>query len=156
MSVHYNNKKLIPAPFVSFRNEMQLAGDAEPIGNLFTFTVRGKCVADKGSPNSSGTFHTTSGYPSDETLTHDEHLASLLNKQKALQELFSEDGHSFEIQPWDGSAPIKCNPRIKSVEFAEGLWYNTFDYVIIMEADVVYLNDNPIGNTSNNYVLSGS
>ena len=44
-------------------------------------------------------------------------LKAILRKQEAIRILFSEDGHNFEIQPWDGGPSSKCNPRIQSIEF---------------------------------------
>ena len=140
MPVYYDSKKLIPAPFVSIRKEYNTTDDGKPIGTTFLLTVKGKITADKGSPNSSGVFWTTSGYPSDETIDADSRLKSIIRKQEAIRGLFATDGRSFEVQSNDGSAPLKCNPRIKGLEFTDGQWFNVCDYTITLEADIVYIN----------------
>lgn len=138
MPIYYNSKALIPAPLVDIVKNYQRNASGEVIGCTFSLTVIGTCLPDKGSPNSTGVFHTTSGYPADEAIVADSKMASLLRKQDAIRELFSEHGHSFEIQPLDGSQPIKCNPRIISINFPNGQWFSRCEYTITMEADVLY------------------
>lgn len=135
MPIYYDEKKIIPAPFCSINKEYQRAGDGQKIGSTFRITVTGKMLPDMGSPTSSGTFWTTSNYPPDEIHTEEEKMKSLLHKQEALRGLFAVDGRSFEIQPWDGSSPIKCRPRVVSVNFPEGQWFHVGDYTIELEAD---------------------
>lgn len=136
MPVIYDGKKIIPAPFMSIRKDTLAAGNGmERLGGTISIVLKGKLTVAKGSPNSEGTFWTASDYPPDEVITNDERLASILAKQAALRGLFSTDGKTFEVQPYDGSQPTKFNPRIKSVEFAEGNWVETCDYTVTMEAD---------------------
>ncbi len=141
----YNGSRIIPAPFVNVNKAYQKSGDGELVGSLFTLTLTGNIVAFKGSPDSAGVFYTGSFYPPDarleptnlESVDDDARLAAILRKEEAIRQLFSEEGHSLEFQSFDGSAPMKCNPRIVSVTFAEGIWYNTASYTIVCEADVV-------------------
>lgn len=139
--ISYGGNRLIPAPFVSITKEYQRTGNGEIVGTLFNITLNGTIVSYKGSPTSSGTFHTTSGYPDDEIVSNDARLAAIERKQDAIRELFSQDGLSLEIQSADGSQPIKFNPRIGSVNFAEGLWFTRCEYTISLEADVMYPQD---------------
>jgi hypothetical protein len=148
MSIHYNSKKIIPAPLVSITKDFEKSGDGQKQGSSYTLTVQGTIVAFKGSPDSAGTFWTTSGYPDDETIATDSRLASILNKQAAILDLFSEDGHSFEIQPWDGSSPTKCNPEVISVVFPEGTWHDTCPYTITLKAPRLMGPLNPDGEDS--------
>lgn len=141
----YNSKKIIPAPFVEIAQEYVETPDGKKIASLFTISLSGTIVASKGSPNSSGVFWTLSDYPPDEVLTADQKFASILRKQEALQKLFAEEGKTLEIQPWDGSPPVKCNPRIKRVSFSEGNWTEVCQFRVEMEADVLYLGDEQIG-----------
>ncbi len=131
----YNNKKIIPAPLVSIDKTYDRTDDGTILGSTFNIVVTGKLVAWAGSPNSTGVFHTISGYPANEVIEYESRLQSILKKQAALRDLFSEDGLAFEIQSLDGSQATKFYPRILSISFAEGLWYNTCDYTIVMEAD---------------------
>lgn len=136
--VSYNSKKLIPAGFLSISKEYLEADDGTKIGSVFNINYLGKTLAYKGSPMSDGTFWDQSGYPPDETPDANQHLRNLLRKQEAIRDLFSTDGHSFEVQSDDGSTPMKFNPRVKSVNFSDGLWYNIYDYNIQLEADLIY------------------
>lgn len=138
MPIYYNSKSIIPGPLVDINKNYQRNASGEVIGTTFSITLTGTILPDKGSPSSTGVFHTTSGYPADESIANDSKMASLIRKQDALRELFSEDGHSLEIQPWDGSQPIKCNPRVISINFPAGGWAVRCEYTITLEADVLY------------------
>jgi len=142
MPVQYDSKKIIPAPLVEITKNYQRSEDGSKIGALFNLTVTGKLIGYMGSPDSSGNFWTTSGYPPNETIAHDNRLTSIIKKQEALRELFSEDGRWFEIQPLDGTQPMKCLPRVLNLTFPQGVWVDTCDYTITLEADKLY-----IGNT---------
>lgn len=145
MPTIYDSNKIIPSPLMSINKVYQTSQDGTKLGSLFEIKLVGKITAFKGSPDSNGTFWTAADYPPDETLTQDERLKAILKKQEALRKLFSDEGKLLEIQPWDGSAPIKCNPRVKSIEFSEAIWFEVCDYVITLEADLIYGPINPDG-----------
>lgn len=147
MPVLYNGKKLIPAPLIDIKRELQKTGDGTTVGVLYTLTVQGTVVAYKGSPDSNGTFWTTSGYPNDETIVSDSRLTSILKKQEAIKLLFATDGYWFEIQPWDGSASTKCKPRILDIAFANGIWFDTMQYTITMQTDELFINGSATSDT---------
>ncbi len=158
MPVQYDSKKIIPAPFVSISKEYQTTEDGRMIGAVYVLTVKGELVAYKGSPSSAGVFWTASGYPSDETLSANTELKAILIKQDAIRRLFSAHGKSFEIQPLDGSAPLKCNPRIRNITFPEGNWFVKSEFTITLEADELLLNGTPIEQTefANMYISKAS
>lgn len=149
MPVQYNSKKIIPTPLVSVEKNYERTGDNHKIGSKFTIIVKGS-VTCNGSPNSQGEFYTGSGYPPSTFQDDAEILTSVTQRQKFLQaktqairQLFAQDGLSFEVQPWDGSAPMKCYPRVQNISFSEGIWYDKIDYTITLEADEMYgLNTN--------------
>ncbi len=136
----YDGKRLIPAPFVTINKDYQATGDGEKVGSLFRIIVAGTIVAFKGSPNTSRVFHTSSGFPADEVVNADARLAAIIRKQEAIRELFSTDGLQFEVQSADGSQPMRCNPRVLSIEFPDELWFNTSTYTVVLEADVLTVN----------------
>lgn len=136
---------MIPAPQVGFKKIYNTTEDGTPIGATWQITVRGILSAYKGSPNSSGTFWTVSGYPPDEVIGPDSRLGAILRKQEGIRKLFSTQGLSFEIQPYDGSPSVKFNPRIKEIDFPEGKWVEVCPYEIQMEADVIYVNGGALG-----------
>jgi hypothetical protein len=150
MPVLYDSKKLTPAPFVNIQKTYQTSEDGTKVGAVFNITVQGKLTAYKGSPQGgtlSGTgwggpdnrFWTAAGYPPDEVLTQDQRLKSIIRKQESIRKLFSTPGLSFEVQPWDGSAPFKFNPRVKNITFSSALWVEICDYTIELEADILYI-----------------
>lgn len=143
--VSYDGKKLIPAPLVNITKEYQKTGDGENVGSIFRISLAGNLVSFRGSPASSGAggaswngqFWIDSNQPPDENLANINQFKSIIRKQEAIRELFSIEGKSLEIQPCDGSAPIKCNPRITDVNFPEGQWVERVPYTVSCEADVV-------------------
>lgn len=151
--VKYNSKYLIPAPLVNISQQYYKNGDVI-IGNTYSLTLTGKFVADMGSPTSSGTWHTGVGYPIDEVIGHDGKLASIIGKQQAVRELFSQQGKLLSIEPLDGSTPMTCNPRVISVEIPEGQWFNTADYTINLEADKISCAVTPTGEAIFDYYLN--
>ena len=127
--------RLIPAPFVTITKEYSKSGSGEIIGKVYRLTLNGTIVAYMGSPKSDGSFHTTSGYPANENIAADSRLASIQRKQEAIRYLFSAEGQKLEIQSADGSASVKCYPRVIDINFPEGLWYEKCEYTINLECD---------------------
>lgn len=150
MPVIYDSKKIIPGPFARISKEYQTLDDGGLVGSLYSIILTGTLIADRGSPATDGTFWTSSGYPSDEVIAVDGKLGAILKKQEALRKLFSVQGKTLEIQSEDGSAPMKCNPRVKRIDFQEGgqgrlSWVEKCDYTITLEADSIYINGAVIG-----------
>lgn len=144
--VSYNTKRLIPAPFVEFTKTYQTTDDGEKVGSIWNIAMNGKAISYMGSPNSSGVFWTLGGFPSDEIIDENHRLGSILRKQEAIRDLFSEDGYQLEFQSEAAdSAPMKCNPRINEINFVRDLWWNYVEYNIQAEADVLYINGLPYG-----------
>lgn len=141
----YNGNRLIPAPLVNLTKTYNRTQDNRPIGTSFRIVLTGTTVAYMGSPDSAGAFWTLPGYPSDETITNPSRLRAIIRKIEAIRELFSIDGYQLEIQSGDGSQPMKCNPRVIDINFAEGLWYDRVNYTITLEADIVYINGTALG-----------
>lgn len=151
VTVAYDNKQLIPAPFITIKPVFQRSGDGSKRTAVWSIQLKGKLTADRGSPDPSidngdddpvlSTFWTSSGYPpgpnSSDTVA-DKRVARLRDKMAALTKLFKQDGLWFEITPGDSSDPIRFQPRIGEIDFADGMWFNYVDYLIPMEAEVVW------------------
>jgi hypothetical protein len=143
MPVIYRGFKIIPAPPISIQKTYQRAGDGRKVGTLFNLSIKGTIVPYKGSPivavgtsndvefDTGGTFD----YPADATLTLNDRQNAIRVKQEALRELFSVDGELFEITPWNGQPGMICHPRVKDINFPEGLWVERCDYTIELETD---------------------
>lgn len=150
--VIYDEKRIIPAPpSVTIQKRILRSGDGIKIGSIFDITVRGTLVAYKGSPDSDGSFWTSSNYPPDETINDSERLAAVLRKQEALRRLFANEGRLFEIQSADGSTPLKFYPRLQDIQFQEGIWYDRCDYVITMEADKIEGHSSIVGDGEDDF-----
>lgn len=146
---NYNSKRLIPAPQVQFSKSYFTSDDGTKIGSAWSIQISGTIVAFKGSPTSAGVFHAVSGFPADETVAENQRLGSILRKQQAIRDLFSEDGHSLEWQSEDGTSPIKCNPRVTAIEFQQGIWYDRCEYTISLTAPTLYSSGLPVGEDAN-------
>lgn len=139
MSVAYGSSKIIPAPFCRIQKILQKNAAQEWIGSIYQITLTGKLFAYKGSPKSDKTFWTAAGYPPDEVIGATDTFAAILRKQEALRILFAIEGQTLIIQPDDGNPPITCNPRVVSISFPEGGWYQVCNYEIVLETDVLYI-----------------
>ena len=136
------------------------------IGSTFRISLNGTLTSHMGSPivNSTGdrSLHNGAGYPSDTDTssggddggswdfgstptsgsseeTDNEHFKSILLKQMALRELFSNDGGKMTIST-PTYKPFVCYPRVMSIDFDDGGigdrgWNRTVDYTIQLETD---------------------
>lgn len=140
MPVYYDSKSIIPGPFVQISKEFVRSEDGRLRRKFFALAVKGKLVSWAGSPRANGDWWTggNANPPPNEVVPESGRLAAIKSKQGALVSLFNTSGRSFEIQPFDASAPVKCYPRVKNIEFPEGKWADTCDYSIQLEADNVW------------------
>ncbi len=143
--VIYNGSRLIPAPLISIVKQVERTEDQTKIGVTYRLTVIGTIVAFMGSPMTNGTFWNQPEYPPDEDIPAASRLKAILRKQEAIMELFSEDGHQFEVQSGDGTQPMKCNPRLVDINIPEGQWFDRCEYTITLECDVLSINGQVLG-----------
>lgn len=139
-------RKITPAPLVTISKNYEINSEGTKRGTTYSITLTGTLIPFRGSPSGNFTdiedsFWTLSGDPPDQTVVGgNEDFNRLLRKQEALRWLFSEDGGSLEWQPADGQPPVKCFPKILSVNFSEGQWVNRVDYTIELEAPWILIN----------------
>lgn len=137
--VIYNSQSLIPVTNVNWVKQYIKTGSQENIGTNFDITIDMLLYSWKGSPQSNGTFWTQSNYPPDENIAADSRLAALNAKMEAVRGLFANEGSLLEIQPWDGTSPLQCNPRNISVQFSSPNHYFEFvNCTITMQTDTIY------------------
>ena len=141
MSVVYTRsdsvgRKIIPAPLLSITKNYNSDEDGTKRGTLYSINVQGTLLPYRGSPSGNYStletaFWTLSGQPPDQPVgvTDGESFDLLLRKQEALRWFFSENGGTFEWQPLGGQPPVRCYPRIISIDFPEGQWADRSDYV---------------------------
>lgn len=159
--VNFNNKRIIPAPFVSISRRYDLSGDGSQLGSVWSITLFGTFVLGApDSPSSSGTLWDQTAYPAREDTQPQSALASILVKQKAISDLFSKrnNGAALEIQSGDGSSPLKAYVNIVGdVVFQEDLWFNTCKWTVTLEASEILMNGAVYGNEGfSEYISSAS
>ena len=138
MSVSYDSKMLIPAPFVSISKETKRAENGTILGSLYNISLIGKILPFKGSPLSNGTFYDGDGDPpADDTVDYQNALDNLIKKREAIEDLFipSGEGRALDIQGLTGINAFTCYPKNISVSFQDGNWVNYIDYTITMQAE---------------------
>lgn len=162
---------LIPAPRVGFQKNFQLTSDGTRVGAVYEITINGEITAQKGSPQTGtlvggnwggyqGLFWIGAGYPPDESIDSDGRLSALEVKQAAIRQLFAQDGQWLEWQSPNGATPLKCQPRITNITFAEkaseGEWFEYLKFTITANCDILYLNGTPEQDAPNNTELVSS
>lgn len=152
MSVIYTKsdgvgRKIVAAPLISINKNYETNGDGTKKGTMYSITLTGTLLPYRGSPSGNyssidNSFWSLGGYPPDQPVgvLDDDAFDSLLRKQEALRWLFSEDGGILEWQPSNGQPPVKCYPRILSINFPEGQWADRAEYTIELEAPWIYIN----------------
>ena len=155
----YNSKKIIPSPLVSINKSYINTGDDSHLGTTYDIQLTGTLVPFRGSPSGNysdinNAFFTGVGDPPDQT-TEDNpgDFNSLLRKQEAIRHLFNVDGKSLEWEPGTGVA-VRSNPRVKSINFEQGLWVNRVDYTIDLQSDFIFING--IGTEDSTLAISGA
>ena len=143
MPLSYNGSYLIPAPPIEIKKVYTTTEDGRKAGRYFDIILFGKIEPGKGSPNSTGTFHTAAGYPTDENVSSDSYLTVMMKKYEAIQSLFSQNGKQFKIQGYDGGAELTCNPTVIDISEPKGnvtSWAQLADYQIRLRAEQIYIN----------------
>lgn len=141
-SVVYDSKAIIPAPLVSISKVYRASNDGSKHGVVYEISLTGTFLPFRGSPSGayplgdpSSAFWTLSGSPPDETYVGgDTPFVNIERKQEALRWLFREDGKQLE---WYGGAasPVKCRPKIRSINFPAGQWADRGAYEVNLEAE---------------------
>jgi hypothetical protein len=156
-----DSKKIIPAPFVTLTKNIVNSADGRPLSSNFQVVLKGTLLPDKGSPTSSGTWHTTSGYPNNENITTDNgRFGSILSKQEALREVFSQPGKLLEYGPSDGTPAVLAYVKTANFNFVEGPWVDRCDYTITLDTTEVNKqntgSEDSFGDFDNKYITQAS
>lgn len=134
--LYIDNKRLIPAPFVSIDRVINFAGDGRPINQDYRITLNGTLLPGKGSPLTTGWYSGTN-YPPDQSFSTDEEkFEALLAKQDLLNEAFSAPGFEFKYMP-SGGNPVICRPKLIGLTVSPGAWVIKSDYQVTLETSVL-------------------
>lgn len=146
--IAYNGYQITPGGFLSIERLYNELGNGRKVGKGYQITLEGKFLPHLGSPTSSGTVWAIAATPSEETVTSAGYLTSMLKKQKALQDLFSNDGKQFYVRGYDSGSILTCNPRVKGIQFPKGggqtSWAQLSDYRVVLEAETFYVDGTPL------------
>lgn len=144
MPVVYDGHHIQPGPLFQINKEIVRTEEGRIKRKFYTIVARGQLVAFAGSPRSDGSWYTggATSRPPNETIATNSRMDALKNKQASLIKVFNTQNRLLEIMPWNGQAPIKANVWVKSIDFAEGKWFDVVPYTITMEATKVWWGDN--------------
>jgi hypothetical protein len=150
---------LIPAPFVSISKNYDKDGTGEILGVSYSIQLTGTMVADRGSPKANGVFIQGAGVDVYYGFTANEYHQALLNKGKALMNMFSKvyDGQLLTIDsPMFGNPQgISCYVTVESVDLpghAEGDPYK-MPYTINLSTNALF-GPNDVPFDSDDYELA--
>ena len=95
--------------------------------------------------------------PTPQLVSSEEALSAILFKQKAIRGLFEKDFYEVEITDWndDSATAVRFFPRVISVDFAEGIYVDTCDYTIVLEADTLLDANNKVDTEASVAALQG-
>lgn len=115
-------------------------------GGSYSITLTGTILDDEGSPFTGGNFAVTyDPRPASQVVPFDDKLGSILRKQMALRELFSDKCNKIEVLPISGDEPIfTFYPKLVSINFEQGVWVNTCNYTVELEAGFLLDKDDKI------------
>lgn len=138
------DKKLILVEGVDIARRSERTEAGVKKRSFFEVVTRGQLIAWKGSPSSSGTWWTGAGYPPDEDIPAESRLAAILTKQAALQQVLCGEHVEHQVQPFDGSPPLRFVPRVSTVNFPAGNWFERSEFTITSECDYLMMGDQRI------------
>lgn len=149
ITVYYNGNPCVirPTPLVSISTN-PIRNKDKVLGATYDIVLTGTIIADEGSPyynnatslnGPKNKFKDDYTRPSSEIVSADQRLDSILFKQNLLRELFANNNQLIEIAPVN-SPVISCRPTLVSINFEEGIYFDTCRYTINLRAN--FLLDN--------------
>lgn len=157
-----------PTPFVSISSQFNKTPAGDVLGVIYTITLTGTLLPDEGMPFAQningdlyscdfcngasltggigpyGAFSNTISHfggnkPPRQVVPVDAASHVIFMKQRALRELFANDGQRTEITDVEfDSGGIVCFPKIVNISFQEGAYVTRCDYSITLEANLLY------------------
>lgn len=167
-NLYIDGKRIVPAPFYSISHDINRTNGGIIISCLYTISLTGTILANRGYPSSTGAFSTSASDGLDLTessvSTQQARFKSLLNKQKALKELVLIEGTGFgdasqnvQIINSTGGSNGQTNDKIEfnyfssNIEFEPSTTTDTSNYVITFLANDVRLNGSSVNPATGQY-----
>lgn len=137
-SISYSGMYILPVQDIDITKDYQTTADGRKLGVSYSINVNGTLSARRGSPKSDGSFSLDGSDTSAESPNIDDQLGSIIRKQKALTQLFSNEGAAFRVQSPSAASGLLFYPRTTKVSFPAGLWLEVCPYTISLTADRIY------------------
>ena len=144
--VTYNTKRLLPTPFPSISKSIERFDNGDIRNIIYSITLTGYILADRGSPQTNGTYGDFDGSVC-EDIAPDAWTSAITEKWCHLSDLFSDDYKELCMSSGAGLHEITAYPRLISMELdtsAENPRYA--QYTISLEADTIYCDGTEINN----------
>lgn len=150
--VSYNSGEFAPVEAVSVSHEPIFNDNGDRLSNSYSINVRGKLLASRGSPTSSGTFITTGSeceVIAETGIGDTNWLDSLLAKRCAMANLLETDYLKLSIGTVGATNDLTCWPRVASFTVDESDNPQYWPYNITFIADNLFCGGVPMDPTGN-------
>lgn len=149
--ITYNNNEIAPIETVSISHEPIHNDNGDRINNSYTVNLKGKILANRGSPTSLGAFIST-GTECEviaETGINDNNwLESLLAKRCALANLFKTSYQELSIGTASASNDLTCYPQVLNFTVEESDNPQYWPFTVSFQADNLFCNGVPLDSVS--------
>lgn len=138
MSVSYNGISLRPVQSLNITQSSDFLENGRLKKYIFSISINGKIVPNQDQSNDA---------------KHEEIKSSVQGLINAFKNVETPSNTFLDIQGGNGSAPIKCAPRVKSLQIQDGPWVTSADYSIQLEADEIFIGGTKIPSEDLNNIL---
>lgn len=157
--VSYNSGEIAPVEAVSITYDPVFNDAGERISVGYNISLRGKLLANRGSPDNNGNFITTGTecqVIANTGVSDANWLESLLTKRCALNNLLDTDYLLLRIGTASSGSDLTCYPRVTNFTVDESDNPVYWPYSISFSADNLFCNGNPVESTGSTKVRSVS
>ena len=149
--VSYNTKRLLPTPFPSISKSIERFDNGDIRNILYSITLTGYILADKGSPKTDGTYGDFDGSVC-EDIAPEAWTSAITEKWCRISDLFADDYKELYMSSGADLHKITAYPRLISMDLdtsAENPRYA--QYTITLEADTIYCDGTEINNRADGF-----
>ena len=124
MPVSYNGFSLRPVQSLKIDQSSDFSENGKLKKYIFSISISGKIIADQDQTNDA---------------KHEQVKSKVEQLFEAFKNVDANSNTFFDVQSGNGAAPIKFIPRIKNVQVQDGIWVDSADYTIDLEADEIFI-----------------
>ena len=146
----YNSGHLAPIEAVSISYEPVFNENGDRLSSNYNITIKGKLLASKGSPTSSGTFPypgSTCDIIAETGISETNWTESLLRKRCAVNNLFKDDYKKLTIGTQTAESDLTCYPKVVNISFEESDNPQYWPFNVTFNTDNLFCNGTPIEST---------